>query len=227
MIRLEWGLQPPEGYEGVAWGARAIYRFDAPYTISSFGAVRTQSRPARASIDLLWDRQSAVGSPEEIKALTATLNERGLAELREACERESIHGDEARRVRIEVGDYIIEADPRESFGYLYIVAYRRDYVNRPTADDATLLESYIPPTNMRHPATAEPGYDGDEMAAQARSIQSLRSAVKPFDYNPAHTRSTPFEPSTISNVEPEPYRCNVPMCGESGVCAECRRRGAK
>ena len=24
-----------------------------------------------------------------------------------------------------------------------------------------------------------------------------------------------------------PYTCNVPMCGESGVCEECRRRGAK
>lgn len=23
------------------------------------------------------------------------------------------------------------------------------------------------------------------------------------------------------------YRCNVPMCGESGVCAECRKRGAR
>ena len=24
-----------------------------------------------------------------------------------------------------------------------------------------------------------------------------------------------------------PYRCNVPMCGESGVCDECRKRGAR
>jgi len=23
------------------------------------------------------------------------------------------------------------------------------------------------------------------------------------------------------------YRCGVPMCGESGVCGECRRRGAR
>lgn len=26
---------------------------------------------------------------------------------------------------------------------------------------------------------------------------------------------------------PVEYRCNVPMCGESGVCDECRRRGAR
>jgi hypothetical protein len=24
-----------------------------------------------------------------------------------------------------------------------------------------------------------------------------------------------------------PYKCNVPMCGDSGVCEECRKRGAK
>lgn len=24
-----------------------------------------------------------------------------------------------------------------------------------------------------------------------------------------------------------PYQCNVPMCGDSGVCAECRKRGAR
>jgi len=27
--------------------------------------------------------------------------------------------------------------------------------------------------------------------------------------------------------ERTPYRCNVPMCGDSGVCEECRKRGAK
>jgi hypothetical protein len=26
---------------------------------------------------------------------------------------------------------------------------------------------------------------------------------------------------------PSSYRCNVPMCGESGVCEECRKRGAR
>jgi hypothetical protein len=25
----------------------------------------------------------------------------------------------------------------------------------------------------------------------------------------------------------EPYQCSVPMCGESGVCEECRKRGAR
>jgi hypothetical protein len=38
-------------------------------------------------------------------------------------------------------------------------------------------------------------------------------------------RSTSFEPSTIG--QKDTYRCTVPMCGESGVCEECRKRGAR
>ncbi len=30
-----------------------------------------------------------------------------------------------------------------------------------------------------------------------------------------------------AKVEQQPYRCNVPMCGDSGVCEECRKRGAR
>lgn len=41
-----------------------------------------------------------------------------------------------------------------------------------------------------------------------------------------HLRSTPFEPTTIGASQ-APYKCNVPMCGESGVCEECRKRGAR
>jgi hypothetical protein len=42
----------------------------------------------------------------------------------------------------------------------------------------------------------------------------------------ALSKSIPFEPTTIGRPI-EPYRCNVPMCGDSGVCEECRRRGAR
>lgn len=37
--------------------------------------------------------------------------------------------------------------------------------------------------------------------------------------------SAPFEPSTLDARDT--YRCTTPMCGESGVCAECRKRGAR
>lgn len=33
--------------------------------------------------------------------------------------------------------------------------------------------------------------------------------------------------NAIATVSAQPYRCNVPMCGESGVCEECRKRGAR
>jgi hypothetical protein len=33
--------------------------------------------------------------------------------------------------------------------------------------------------------------------------------------------------NSIATVPVQPYRCNVPMCGESGVCGECRARGAR
>jgi hypothetical protein len=48
----------------------------------------------------------------------------------------------------------------------------------------------------------------------------------------AHENNEPWirpnEPAWVDSVpSAAAYRCNVPMCGESGVCAECRRRGAR
>lgn len=47
-----------------------------------------------------------------------------------------------------------------------------------------------------------------------------------FNAIAARDASTPFEHATLGRTA-EPYRCNVPMCGESGVCDECRKRGAR
>ena len=38
--------------------------------------------------------------------------------------------------------------------------------------------------------------------------------------------SIPFEHTTLGRTT-TPYRCNVPMCGESGVCDACRKRDAR
>lgn len=109
-FKLNWGHVLPEGYEGPAWGARAIY------SITVKGAV----------IDLLWDRQDAQGgTDEERRALGKWLNDRGLRQLREKCSALGISPHEHVHVRVEDGDYIIDANPRESCGYLYICAYRR------------------------------------------------------------------------------------------------------
>ena len=42
----------------------------------------------------------------------------------------------------------------------------------------------------------------------------------------ADLSSVPFEPTT-NGARDQEYRCTTPMCGESGVCAACRKRGMR
>ena len=54
------------------------------------------------------------------------------------------------------------------------------------------------------------------------------SQLEAIDYaghNPAD--GPPIGGARLGASASAPYTCNVPMCGESGVCEECRRRGAK
>lgn len=44
---------------------------------------------------------------------------------------------------------------------------------------------------------------------------------------PLFQRRQERETNETKRREAEPYKCNVPMCGDSGVCEECRKRGAK
>ena len=109
-LKLGWGRQPPEGTT-VAWGARAI--FHPP-----------------AVIDLLHDRQAAIGSPEERKQLHEVINGSLLPGLREALQ---VAADEGRPLtRLDKGErvmsceaegYRIEACTNGSHGYLYICAF--------------------------------------------------------------------------------------------------------
>lgn len=41
------------------------------------------------------------------------------------------------------------------------------------------------------------------------------------------THITPDDARGVIPAPEPPYRCTVPMCGESGVCEECRKRGAR
>jgi hypothetical protein len=104
---LRWGLQPPT--QAPAWAARAI--------------------PDRSGrLDLLSDRQDAVGDKTELVLL-----DRALGRLLPAARRQwrllsgsgLVVGDEARRVCLaNDGQYAIEADTRGSCGYVYLVCYR-------------------------------------------------------------------------------------------------------
>ena len=44
---------------------------------------------------------------------------------------------------------------------------------------------------------------------------------------PMFQRRQEREANDAKRGEGVPYKCNVPMCGDSGVCEECRKRGAK
>jgi cytoskeleton bundling-enhancing protein CbeA-like protein len=114
--QLDWGLQPPPGTT-VAWGARAI---------SDHGA-----------LDLLYDRQSAVGTKPERKRLQAAMNAL-LPLAREAWRAKyragEVRPDEALRVTIAEGDgWVVEADTRGSCGYVYLVAYATPSAAEPRA----------------------------------------------------------------------------------------------
>lgn len=116
MDRLAWGLQPPAGTKA-AWGARACYTFSAD--------------PERLVIDLLWDRQDAFGSREEREELSHWLNTEGLAKLRAELVRYRIGGDSDARATVRHGAFAIDACPRQSYGYLYIVAYLQPAAGAP------------------------------------------------------------------------------------------------
>jgi len=108
--RPDWGLIPPEPLPPYAWGARAIY-----------------TRAERGwAVDLVWDRSGTSGeaTPAERKALGLWIDKRALPVLRAMAEAYEVHqpGD-AEETVISGGGYTLRANPRASYGYLYIVAY--------------------------------------------------------------------------------------------------------
>jgi hypothetical protein len=105
----EWGLAPPRNLtpDEPLWGARAIFKPDA----------------GDFMIDILWDRQSWSGPPDACRALSTWLNQTGLPGLRELIKERCIRGSDSTPVKFMDDNYIVEGNPRGSFGYLYLVAY--------------------------------------------------------------------------------------------------------
>jgi len=98
--KLSWGLQPPEGVS-VAWGARAIFE--------------------KGQIDLLWDRTSTMGDEKEVKKLGKWLNTKGLKGIRR--EVKNLQTNAEYTVIYKDDKYTIRANPRRSYGYLYLCAF--------------------------------------------------------------------------------------------------------
>jgi hypothetical protein len=111
--RPEWGLAPVGEYCAI-WGARAI--LDRSHKIGE-----------PMLISLLWDRQGAKGPKHELDALSTWLNGKstGLKQMRREIHLRGIGPTDSERVRIQGGPhnrFTLDADPRSSHGYLYLVA---------------------------------------------------------------------------------------------------------
>jgi hypothetical protein len=85
------------------WGARAIF--------------------TNRFVDLLHDRQSWEGEEKEKKALEKWLNKTGLPKIRKLAS--SLDTRDHEEVRFEDDKHVIVANPRASYGYLYIGAWSK------------------------------------------------------------------------------------------------------
>jgi len=95
---------------GPWWGARAIYR--------GIGG---------SYFELVWDRQDSSGESGEngdLYELEFWLDTKGFPALRKLLREECPASDEDREVRFSSEGYVIVANPRKSFGYLYIGCWR-------------------------------------------------------------------------------------------------------
>lgn len=105
--RLAWGYNPglPEEFRA-AWGARAIY--------SSYGG----------GVDLVHDRQDAIGPRDEIDELVRRLNGGVNREWMAAVERLPLRGDRGEEFTVYDQDgLVVKVNTNGSGGYLYVVAY--------------------------------------------------------------------------------------------------------
>jgi hypothetical protein len=150
--RLAWGLQPPEGTR-TAWGARAIFE--------------------NGNIDIVWDRTSTFGIEKNIRKLTAWLDKGGLRGIRKEVKR--LLPSDSTSVSFTSRGYIILANPRKSFGYLYLVSYSTREVEPepilPTQDD---INEGI---NIKEGEVIEAWYNRD-VIVRASTYQTLFRKLK-------------------------------------------------
>ena len=99
-----WGLHPRDG-AAFHWSARAIFK--------------------DGTVDLLWDRQGieGVSTEAERKTLCKWLDDKALPQLRALGKRHELPGThEDRDVTVRGDGYELRANPRSSYGYLYLSA---------------------------------------------------------------------------------------------------------
>lgn len=122
---LTYGLKDPAADAVAVWGARAIYSrdrgaFEQNYTKS--GKPRKRGRVPWFTVDLLWDRKDATGDKAALKRLCDWLDKVALPKLRMEIDLEP---SESTNYTIEDENFTLHANPRASYGYLYITAWVR------------------------------------------------------------------------------------------------------
>ena len=106
-----WGIKPKDGEakDGVSWGARAIYDNGSKH------------------IDILWDRQGWNGLPlghSPPPDMVKWINEVGLPALRKLVVKQRLGHEENLDVELHKDGWTMVCNPKKSFGYLYIGAWR-------------------------------------------------------------------------------------------------------
>ena len=106
-----FGIQPPSP-KNIWWGARAIFERNL--------AKRRRTDPTFV-FSVLGDRQQMEGGTEkERKAFAAWINKKARPLLTKCLAEEGIEPREHRRISITLDGFEIVADPKASYGYLYI-----------------------------------------------------------------------------------------------------------
>lgn len=102
--KLEWGLRPFRELETLAvYGARTIFQNN--------------------NIEFLWNRQSCIGEENARKTLCAWINHKALPALKEHIKKRVWTPMTQETFTLETWNFLFEASPRASGGYIYITAY--------------------------------------------------------------------------------------------------------
>jgi hypothetical protein len=132
-ISKHWfGLPIPDGVRPVrAWGARAILRNEPEKKpVKKKGRIVGYDTATKVTFDLLGDRSQYRGpdvTSAESKAFFKWIDKEAIPELLKAVDEACLGLDEDRPVSLgrtgTTPKYMMIANPRKSYGYLYIVAW--------------------------------------------------------------------------------------------------------
>jgi hypothetical protein len=133
-----------------------------------------------------------------------------------ACDSATAHFRTARGWRTVVIDALLEATPAQDVKALTTLLSECDPETREKSGYVKLSSEAIHINNGEDDAfCGKRGSQVTRMTADSREATCITCLQVVSNMDAPERR------------EPAPYRCNVPMCGESGVCDGCLARGAR